>query len=274
MPTATSESNRLVDIPSIPQLEAVTFEEVKTSGKSMPMAMLCINSAGEVAGTYIVKLYASIALREASLAREIYAALLGHALGLNIPPAAIVNISPDFYKVIKETVIAERVKVSPGLNFGSKYYGQQNLPPLDIPASHLAKAADVFAFDMLIRNYDRRRDNPNMSQTADGYIIIDHEEALSYALPHTWLGGVKEPWDIRETAVQHIFYRQLKGRQAEFDAFCKKLSLVSDELLDTIEEQIPRSWKSDEITHIRSYLRNACANYERVKRGLQEVLSQ
>lgn len=166
MPATTSEPNRLLPIPTVPTLEPITFDGVKSHGKTQPLSMLCGSASSEYDGIYVVKLYNDLTLQHARLAREIYGALLGQSLGFDIPPVAIIDIPADYFLSVKEPAVAKRLKNSPGLNFGSRLREQALLNPLPVPQSHLQKAADVFAFDMLIQNPDRRLEKPNIFQNS------------------------------------------------------------------------------------------------------------
>ena len=272
LPTTTPSPNLLPPVLPVPILDAVAIDGVKEHGKTRPLSMLCSSPGGDEPIMFVVKLYGDMDLAHCRLARELYGALLGQILGMNIPPIAIINISSDFYTSVRDQALASRLRNSPGYNFGSRLVEQALMPPISVPPSHLQAAADTFAFDMLIRNVDRKPDKSNMFQSATGYILFDHEEAFPYARPHMWLGGLPEPWDLKETAQGHFFYKQLKGSNVQFDDFFAKLSLVSDDFWATIESRLPAEWQSDEIPNIRSYLQKACNNIDKMKRGLQEAI--
>ncbi len=66
--------------------------------------------------------------------------------------------------------------------------------PVDhsIPAAMWQTAVDIFAFDALIQNPDRRYSNPNLFTKGDRVYIYDHEMAFSSLLdvlptPEPWL---------------------------------------------------------------------------------------
>lgn len=274
-PTATPSPKTLLPVPLVPIVDVIAIDGVKEHGKTRPVWMLCSSPAENGYTSYVVKLYGDIDLAQRRLARELYGALLGQAFGMNIPAVAIINIPPDFYTSARDQTMANRLHNSVGYNFGSRLVEQAlMLPTTPVPSSHIQAAADVFAFDMIIRNLDRRPDRPNMFQTTTGYTLFDHEDAFPYAHPQMWLGGLPEPWDLTETAHGHFFYKPLKGSDAvQFEDFAAKLAVASDEVLATIESQLPSEWQSDEIPNIRNYLQKARLNADKVKRGLQEVIA-
>ena len=65
-------------------------------------------------------------------------------------------------------------------------FGSKHLPPgytswplgKSIPKDALVTAAEIFAFDVLIVNDDRRPENPNCLFSGSSLAIYDHEAAL------------------------------------------------------------------------------------------------
>ena len=276
-PATTPSPKTLLPVPLVPVLEAIAFEGVKEYGKTRPLAMLCSSPGDNGFSIYVVKLYGGLDLAHCRLARELYGALLGQAFGMDIPPVAIINIPSDFYESARDRAMANRLRNSVGYNFGSRLIEQALMPPTSsVPSSHMQAAADIFAFDMIIRNVDRRPEKPNMFQNTTGYTLFDHEEAFPYARPQMWLGGLPEPWDLKEIAHGHFFYKHLKGKgndTVQFDDFAAKLAVVSDDFLTTIESQLPNEWQSAEIPNIHRYLQKASQNVDKVKRRLQEAIA-
>jgi hypothetical protein len=96
-------------------------------------------------------------------------------------------------------------------------------------------AADIFAFDLIIQNPDRRKDKPNLLRKGDELFIIDHEMAFSflYALTpdeYPWLG--KGMNYVKE----HIFYSGLKGRALSWDRLQGALEAIDDSRLEIVHK--------------------------------------
>lgn len=262
-------------IPAVPTLDAVTIGEIKKSGRSEPIAMQCASILNPDLVEYVVKLYGSCDLKEHSLAREVYGALLGRVFDLKTPDIAIINISPLLVDHCEDTLIKEKVLNSTGYNFGSKTLGPGIMTFLNVPGEFINEALEIFSFDMLIRNPDRRNGKPNMFQTNEGFTIYDHELAFPYSMPIMLLGNDPEPWNLRGDNIvkNHILYQFLKGKiNLNFDSFTSNLSRLSDETLDMIHEQIPDNWKTNDLNIIKQYLIKARDNANLMKKGLQEAL--
>ena len=261
----------------IPIVSPISVGEQKTSGRTRPFQMRCETTVGYA--DYIVKLWANpeVHLAKHSLARELYGSLLARVFDLDTPDVALVDIEPDFFHSIPSSPNAELFRQSVGYNFGSKFIpGATIFSPPVAPARH-SLAVKIFCFDMLIGNPDRRMAKPNVFQSADGFIIFDHEQAFPFSRPQMLLGGYPPGWEfIREDwHKDHIFHKSIKNRDyaLEIEEFMTFVGCLSNEVFDTIEEQIPEAWRSSgDLQNIRLYLANTRDNLNKFKRSLQEIL--
>jgi hypothetical protein len=116
-------------------------------------------------------------------------------------------------------------------------------------------ACEVFAFDALVQNPDRKVNNPNLLWKGEEIFLIDHELTFSF-LYH--IGPPTEPWRLEGTAGDflndHVFYRELKGQEIDLDRFQGALEAISDEDLVEAFDQIPRAWENDNVSRISSHL--------------------
>ena len=271
----------MLPLPSqIPYLSPQYVGDKKSSGRTQPYQMVCESGADDPG--YIVKLWAhpEVSLGKHSLAREVYGSLLAKSFGIQTPDIAIIEISPDFYRS-QPTQNEEKVKLlkdSAGLNFGSKYIPGAVIFSPPVPKNKCSEAAKIFCFDMLLGNVDRQVERPNLFDMPNGFVVFDHEQAFPYSRPNTMVGGFPPCWDfIKESwHKKHVFYQSLRNHDCslEIEEFMTFVGCISDDLLDTIEDQIPGDWRSgDGVQYIRSYLANIRNNQDRFKRSLQEILA-
>jgi hypothetical protein len=261
----------------IPYVTPITVGEPKTSGRTQPFQMRCENN-GEQAD-YIVKLWANpeVYLGKHNLAREVYGSLLARSFGLDTPDISIVEIEPDFYTSQPQDK-APLIRKSIGYNFGSKLVRGATIFSPPLPASRHSDAVKVFCFDMLICNPDRRIDKPNVFHTSNGFMVFDHEQAFPFSRPQMMLGGYPSCWEyIKEKwHKNHIFFPYIRNHDCllEIEEFVENLVLLSGEILDTIEGNIPEDWYTgSDIRNIRLYLANTRDNANLFKRSLQEILT-
>jgi type III secretion system FlhB-like substrate exporter len=80
--------------------------------------------------------------------------------------AAAVEISREFGQLLanSQPQLASAILSAVGLNFGTRVISPMStwFVGRSIPEAMLATAATIFAFDALIKNPDRRVDNPNI----------------------------------------------------------------------------------------------------------------
>jgi len=164
-----------MNIPAIPIITPVSVGKAKSSGRTRPLEMQCQSEAGIQA--YIVKLWNTneLGLGVHSLAREIYGSLLANYFDLLTPKIALVNIETDFFMSQTDPEIHERLRISPGLSFGSLYIHKAPIFNQPLPSNKISEATKIYCFDMLIGNVDRNDSKPNMLQNSEGFILIDHE---------------------------------------------------------------------------------------------------
>jgi hypothetical protein len=247
----------------IPRIKALTLLHPLSSGRTKPCLMLCTDEEGNDCEA-VIKWRAGKEMCERALVCELMAAMLADDLDLPVPKPFIVEIAPNFHVGDDKPELAGIAKNSAGLNFGS-----QKLPvgvgtwPKDKPIPVLLRplAAEIFAFDVLIQNPDRHRDNPNLLWSGDEIFLCDHEQAFSFLMG---VIGWKPPWMGHGTEFlrNHVFFQQLTGIQHNFNRLTGALEALTDARLKEYIETIPNEWRSNNkaAEQIADYLREARQN--------------
>jgi hypothetical protein len=150
----------------------------------------------------------------------------------------------------------QAIRTSVGANFGTQLLvGGFRTWPTDqpIPFSLRRAATEIFAFDALIENPDRRYDNPNVLWRDEEMFVIDHDSAFSFLYA---LGDQGSPWNLEKALYleQHVFYRGLKGKAADLDRFIGALEALSDDRIERIAGEVPTEWRGDKLDSIISHL--------------------
>lgn len=261
----------------VPIAKATTFIKSLPSGRTRPCLMICEDESG-TRHEVVVKLRYGPESTTRGLICELSASLLAVDLDLSVPSPFLVEIDSDFYKAISDATLAARFRDSRGLNFGSQYLspGFSTWPQdKSIPQSMIQDAAEIFAFDILIQNPDRRKDKPNLLRRGDELYIVDHEMAFSFlrALEpdkHPWLGlGMDYIKD-------HVFYRELKGKDLSLDRMQGALEAIHDWRLDMLARSMPTDWQpenDDTMSRIREYIGKARDNNVLLFKKIREVLA-
>ncbi len=231
---------------------------------------MCEDDNGDNAGEYVVKFKGGTETGVTGMACELVASLLADELGLARPSPVIVDIDPNIAGLLsaKDSDVAAVIKKSGGLNFGSRVLsGGYGTWPVNksIPSSLTQIAAEIFTFDALIQNPDRRTNNPNLLWKGSEIFIIDHELAFSFLYQ---IGSSARPWEITGHAGDflndHVFSKDLRGKTIDFSRLQRALEGVDDMTLNAMFDQIPLEWNNDNLSRVRDYMsdvRNHAAEF-------------
>ena len=207
---------------------------------------------------FVVKLAAGGDTGIRGLVSEIMATQLANALDLRVPEACLLEITPEFAATVPNPEVAETMKRSIGWNFGSR-----KLPPgysVVAPGRPLllnfrATAAEIFAFDGMIQNPDRRAVNPNCFTNGSELVILDHEMAFSF------LAGVlfwRPPWEGGDLSFvrEHVFFEALHQTPINFDRLAGAIEALKDDHLNACADAVPPEWPGgkDAAAQILEYL--------------------
>jgi len=246
------------------------------SGRTKPALFGCGDQDGNVFGEYVVKLKGGLETGVTGLSCELMASLVADELGIAAPAPALVEIDPAMARVILEIdPAASRVLAkSGGTNFGTQLLvGGFRTWATDqpVPIGLRRAATEVFAFDALIQNPDRRFDNPNLLWRDEEIFVIDHDSAFSFLYA---LGDRRFPWNLENALFleQHVFYRALKGKPTDLERFGGALEAMADDKIERIARAVPTEWRNAKLTSIVSHLKSmrdhAKQFTEQVKRRL------
>jgi HipA-like kinase len=258
----------------IPRLKAVAFLKAMGSGRTRPCLMLCEDEKSNQ-HEIVVKLRAGMELREVGLICELMASLLASDLGMPIPDPAIISIEDDIVVAIPSPEIANLVGQSVGLNFGTKklHPGLHTwLKDRPIPVRLRSLAVEVFAFDLIAQNPDRRRENPNIQWRGGELYIYDHDLAFSFVVP---LIGWQPPWiDAGQFFTEHIFYRGLVGAEFSLDRLVAAFEAISNERFREYLDAVPGEWKksNESSESIIRYLTEARENVADIVSVIRRLL--
>ena len=200
-------------------VEAIRFDRAMTKGRTLPLLMAAEHGDGreiELVG----KFSNGQNIGANGLAREAIGAMLATDLGLPVPQPLLVHLSDVFIETVVDPQAAELLRLSLRVGFGSsKLPDGYSLWPHSnsLPKRMLAQAAEIFAFDALIQNADRRPDNPNMLVRGEQFAIYDHELAFIREGVLFW----KPPWQVGglDNVAQtdrHVFLRLSRASRLIF----------------------------------------------------------
>jgi hypothetical protein len=262
------ECKRRLLICMAPRLIAAQFHRFMGSGRTSPVLCGCEDEGGNRLGDLVVKLRGGMDHGQTGLLCELLASRLASYFDIPVPDPALVVIDADFAELVASLEAAgpdpkraERIRNSVGLNFGSRQLSDVSTWPVDrdIPEAMWQGATDVFAFDGLVQNPDRRFNNPNLFTRGNGIFLFDHELAFSFLLD---ILESAMPWrlDDQRYLSDHVFYRKLKGKPIDIAGFTARLAALPGSALDAILAEVPVEWNNESLSKIERHLRTISAH--------------
>lgn len=258
----------------LPILTATRFLKVMGSGRTQPCLMACEDADGEEVEV-VVKLRRHPQIFPGAFVSEAICSLFAKDLGLSVQQPYQVQIDSDFANTVPDSQIRPIIETSAGLNFGSAKWGPgYTIWPRDQnpPRAMRLAAMEIFAFDGLIQNPDRRAANPNCVFLGDEFLLYDHESAFSnfFAL------FAKAPWEPTglDNLKEHIFRDALRGQALELDRLQGALEVLSPQRFQAYMEAIPPEWDGEAVTRKKAteFLLNCITEFDRIKLQLQSLL--
>jgi len=261
------------------KITAVGFQGSVGTGRTRPSRLECERENGEIVEV-VAKCSAGTMEREKNLAIEAIAAMLAADLGLPVPEPFIVELTPEFVEVLRPwPEVYEQMKASCRFAFGTVHLpagfavwakGQPVPPELS------QQAAEIFTFDGIIINSDRRPGNPNCLFSGQQIAIIDHE--LSFASDQVLFW--REPWveggfEGYASADVHIFAKpNLTQCPENLNRFVDAWKTLPHSRFDQYFDAIPIEWQQPATFRERlvGYLCDVQANIDEVVRGSLGVL--
>ena len=257
---------------------AVRFDGRVQSGRTAPCRLTC-EAADGAEVEVVAKLSDGCDRKVTALAMEAIAAMLAADLDLPVPEPFLVTLEPEFIAGLPDETVAGMARRSNPVAFGSKH-----LPPgytswpigKAIPKDALATAAEIFAFDVLIVNDDRRPVNPNCLFSGSSLAIYDHEMAFFTE----GIVGWQPPWEISsldsfKQTRRHLFSEQLCGKAVNYDRFAGAWLTVTNERLAAYRAALPDAWNaaSQHADKALLYIGQVRDNIEAALQEVKRVIS-
>jgi hypothetical protein len=241
----------------LPKLSATRFIKRMTAGRTCPILCGCVDQNDQAVGEYVVKLLGNRDGRASGALFEFVGSRLARHFGILVPEPAAVDIDPSFAEAIIELKpeLSDPVRASVGFNFGSKVISPMTtwLVGRSIPEAMWRDAVNIFAFDALIQNPDRRVDNPNLFTKGDEIYIYDHETSFSFLYA---LAPSATPWVVEGEAYldRHVFYARLKSKEIDLSDFLERLNALTVGIFTTIRAELPEEWMDVKLQQIEAHL--------------------
>lgn len=205
-------------------------------GSTKPCIITLENDAGQLVGTYVVKVFRqNHILQTQPTNKEVICNVLAKEFDLSVPEMALVKVDSFIISELKNSGHFDNVTILPGTYFGSQFI--ENADDFSVTPESFFNIWDletIFAFDVLIRNVDRRVGKPNLFVKGEDFYLIDHELCFG-ASERTFKECLENGgWSfINRKATQHLFLNALKASKdrLEFETFFYYLENLNIEYL-------------------------------------------
>lgn len=263
---------------AIQRLRATAVLYEFESGYSRPCVVACEDESGTAAGEYVVKFTPNCRHSDAPL-REAAGWAIARHMQLPMPQFAVIDVPKTLLPTVQTESVYRSIANGHGLNVGIKRMPgmRTQLREQRLPTGTSRQAHRIFVLDMLIENWDRTPDNPNVliGSGGDGpirIVPIDHESAFAGAhMPSDddlrWI-------DVNyHHIVRHLFYSKVKARHLT--------EVIRDTGIGTIDaiwwarlaSELPAEWLGDRLDAIRSLVQRKVDTLQSFLDSIRGILS-
>jgi len=260
----------------IPTYKAIAVEQsaiITGSTKPSIMTVAEIKTNG-IVGKYVVKVFKNMETEKTT--KEFYGNLLAREFDFKVPDCALIFVSSEIIEILKKNPIHQKSNLIAGYYYGSKLQEgriENYTETVDNPME-LWEIENVFGFDALIFNNDRRHEKPNLFFIEDEVFLIDHELAFnSRFFEKSYQDLIKEKESYRKIIDykhgaferKHLFLEILRKKNASeslyFDTFNEYLQTINPDCLNVLRPFLTNAGIDvDDIEVIKEYLREVKNN--------------
>lgn len=244
-------------------------------GQSKPPSLACPDESGNIFDV-VTKLAepapSGISVGPLSLALELIGAIAARHLGLAVPGYAIVEVNREFANSVPGNM-KRLFNNNLGLHFGSAYLQQfiefQAGTPVSVETD-LQLLKDIMAFDAMVLNSDRRKHNPNLLESGDDYILIDHSTILTvHVPPHV------DDYMTDQQLRDHVLFKNLTGNHRRYETHISQWnSKMTTAEIDQLFSFVPMEWTVQSASYrlIVDFMRTRYTQGAVVKSRLKQVI--
>lgn len=254
--------------------EARRLDRVLTSGRTKPVVLECVlaDKHQSALRLMVVKAMGPSEVTETGLMCELFGNLLARELGVQSPECALVNISLQMANALRPRL--HPPGFTGGFGVGSEFMraGLTTVTPdMTLMPEEQGQAMRLYAFDLLVQNPDRRRDNPNCAFVGKDIYAFDFEMCFSFV--HL-LFGQRNAWEVsqHEIAANHVFHEALHKHIVNWKPFVQDVSRLTEERLMQMTTRLPLEWQT-KTAGIRAHLLSVAAHPNEFELELQRSIA-
>lgn len=249
-------------LPTYDQIQFV--KKIEEGGSTHPWLVQVLTEEGVI--PYVVKLFTTEHVAQYNpVLKEVLANKLASEFDLEVPEPALLEFNEDFVEGLNHELREELSARDRRAKFATRYIDDAPIFSSTLPGKSIERyeMENIYAFDFLINNVDRREIKPNLLVNDHTAYLIDHE--LSLSINEKVIQAFEEGRSLYHKE-SHIFYPYLKQlNSAEkhlcFDTFHEYLRKVDITFLEPFVEKVGEcGYAISEWETIRAYLQLAKDN--------------
>lgn len=236
-------------------VEATTFVRAMGNGRTKPALLFAERLDGSEIEV-VAKFSAGCGV--GGLVREAISSCLATDLGLPMPEALLIDLTPSFIASVPDIPMQQHMAAGDFMAFATVKLPNGFASWIDTGAD-LAPALDrqaqeILCFDCWVTNADRMHKNRNLLTDGTSFAIFDHELALAHTMNLFW----KPPWIVKaldqaRPPVEHVFFQLLRGRASyALNSLMTRLAALTDGRIDSYGSALPQSWLAAEPATVTS----------------------
>ncbi|WP_291728160.1 HipA family kinase [Bernardetia sp.] len=242
----------------IPIYEAIEFKKVLQEGGSTKPWLVEV-SVSDSTETYVVKVFKKDTLNQyPAVANEVFANILAKELGLSVPPMALVNFSDTFITTLsnQEKELIEKDIIDSRVKFASLYLPNTQIYSLLSSGLDKYDRAEIYAFDNLIHNSDRKVIKPNLllDINSEKYYLIDHELSIC-GIQGSYLTKIQRG-EWLYNFKNHLFFHLQYDEKDIFAHFIESLRHISVNCLDKAHHELVKHGHRTPLDSFKPYLQH------------------
>jgi hypothetical protein len=219
----------------IPTLTVTRYITPLREGGSLPAVVQA--SDGQL---YVMK-FTGAGQGARALVAELIAGEVGRALGLAVPPIALLELDPAMGRTEGDPEILALLQASAGLNLGMAFLPMAfAFSPLLEPAPDSTLASAIVWFDAYVSNVDRTARNTNMLLWRNSLWLIDHGAALFFHYAAGWQESIAARSRNPFAQVKDHVLLRWAGDLAAVDAAMR--DRLSPQVIEHAVAAIPDAW--------------------------------
>jgi hypothetical protein len=249
----------------VPQLTAVRYVAPFREGGSVPALV-----EADDGHLYVVKLRGA-AQGVRALVAEVIVGSLAEAVGLPVPPLALVTVDATLAKTEPHQEIAELLRASVGQNAALRHLPSAlGFDPAARPTVPAALASRLVLFDSYVENVDRTPRNPNLLWSGGTLWLIDHGASLYWH--HDWDGAAAPPEAVGRGFPLVRDHVLLPWATELPDAAGALTAALDDATIAAALDRVPDDWLApDPAARRRAYVQRLVGRRAAIPKLLEEA---